>query len=167
MCVLTVRRKKNNQVGFFGSLDFSNELRGLGAMPSGKRKGTQLKRGTMNCVPFYLPSAAINPTMVISKSKLLMLNFMATCEPDNVRDHRAGTSDQPLQNHAQVRLRVHHIVMCRFWRIVQWWNRIQSRQIRSQARRHHTSVPRQDPSPPRTEDPSNALRVLHVQFHKR
>ena len=34
-------------------------------------------------------------------------------ERDNVRDHRAGTSDQPLQKHAQVRLRVHHIVIRR------------------------------------------------------
>ena len=34
-------------------------------------------------------------------------------ERDNVRDHRAGTSDHPLQNHAQVRLRVHHIVIPR------------------------------------------------------
>ena len=32
----------------------------------------------------------------------------------NVRDHRAGTIDQPLQKHAQVRLRVHHIVIRRF-----------------------------------------------------
>ena len=32
-------------------------------------------------------------------------------ERDNVRDHRAGTSDHLLQKHAQVRLRVHHIVM--------------------------------------------------------
>ena len=38
-------------------------------------------------------SAAINPTMVISKSKLLILNFMATCEPDNVNDHRAAAID--------------------------------------------------------------------------
>ena len=29
---------------------------------------------------------------------------------DNGRDHRGGTSDRPLQKHAQVRLRVHHIV---------------------------------------------------------
>ena len=32
---------------------------------------------------------------------------------DNVRDHRAGTSDLPFQKHAQVRLRVHHIVILR------------------------------------------------------
>ena len=32
---------------------------------------------------------------------------------DNVRDHRAGTSDHPFQKHAQVRLRVHHIVIPR------------------------------------------------------
>ena len=36
---------------------------------------------------------------------------LALVERDNVRDHRAGTSDQPFQKHAQVRLRVHHIVM--------------------------------------------------------
>ena len=34
-------------------------------------------------------------------------------KPNNVRDHRAGTSDHPLQKHAQVRLRVHHIVIWR------------------------------------------------------
>ena len=34
-------------------------------------------------------------------------------ERDNVRDHRAGTIDRPLQKHAQVRLRVHHIVIRR------------------------------------------------------
>ena len=34
---------------------------------------------------------------------------------DNVRDHRAGTSDHPFQKHAQVRLRVHHIVIRRSW----------------------------------------------------
>ena len=34
-------------------------------------------------------------------------------KPNNVRDHRAGTSDHPLQKHAQVRLRVHHIVIMR------------------------------------------------------
>ena len=33
---------------------------------------------------------------------------------DNVRDHRAGTSDHPFQKHAQGRLRVHHIVI---WRL--------------------------------------------------
>ena len=33
---------------------------------------------------------------------------------DNVRDHRAGTSDHPFQKHTQVRLRVHHIVIRRF-----------------------------------------------------
>ena len=33
---------------------------------------------------------------------------------DNVRDHRAGTSDHPHQKHTQVRLRVHHIVIHRF-----------------------------------------------------
>ena len=32
---------------------------------------------------------------------------------DNVRDHRAGTSDHPFQKHAQARLRVHHIVIMR------------------------------------------------------
>ena len=32
---------------------------------------------------------------------------------NNVRDHRAGTSDHPFQKHAQVRLRVHHIVIRR------------------------------------------------------
>ena len=37
-------------------------------------------------------------------------------EADNVRDHRAGTSDHPFQKHAQVRLRVHHIVISRFRR---------------------------------------------------
>ena len=30
---------------------------------------------------------------------------------DNVNDHRAGTSEHPFQKHAQVRLRVHHIVI--------------------------------------------------------
>jgi hypothetical protein len=30
---------------------------------------------------------------------------------DNGSDHRAGTIDHPIQNHAQVRLRVHHIVI--------------------------------------------------------
>ena len=35
-------------------------------------------------------------------------------EADNVRDHRAGSSDHPFQKHAQVRLRVHHIVIRRF-----------------------------------------------------
>ena len=38
-------------------------------------------------------------------------------EPDNVRDHRAGTSNHPFQNHAQVRLRVHHIVIPRILRL--------------------------------------------------
>ena len=32
---------------------------------------------------------------------------------DNVRDHRARTSDLPFQNHAQVGLRVHRIVIRR------------------------------------------------------
>ena len=32
---------------------------------------------------------------------------------DNVRDHRAGTSDHPLQKRTQIRLRVHHIVIPR------------------------------------------------------
>ena len=35
-------------------------------------------------------------------------------EQDNVRDHRAGTSDHLFQKHAQARLRVHHIVIRRF-----------------------------------------------------
>ena len=35
---------------------------------------------------------------------------------DNARDHRAGTSDHPLQKHAQVQLRVHHIVIHRGFR---------------------------------------------------
>ena len=38
----------------------------------------------------------------------------AIAPQDNVRDHRAGMSDQPLQKHTQVRLRVHHIVIWRF-----------------------------------------------------
>ena len=33
---------------------------------------------------------------------------------DNVRDHRAGTSNLNFKKHAQVRLRVHHIVIPRF-----------------------------------------------------
>ena len=38
--------------------------------------------------------------------------FHSICsKPDNVRDHRAGTSDHPFQKRAQVRLRVHHIVI--------------------------------------------------------
>ncbi|MDE0934859.1 MAG: hypothetical protein OSA89_03025, partial [Mariniblastus sp.] len=32
---------------------------------------------------------------------------------DNVRDHQAGTVDHPFLYHAQVRLRVHHIVIPR------------------------------------------------------
>ena len=32
---------------------------------------------------------------------------------DNVRDHRAGTIDLSFKKHAQVRLRVHHIVIRR------------------------------------------------------
>ena len=32
---------------------------------------------------------------------------------DNVRDHRAGTSDLPFLNHTQIRLRVLYIVMRR------------------------------------------------------
>ena len=32
-------------------------------------------------------------------------------KPDNVRDHRAGTNDLPVLNHALVRLRVHRIVI--------------------------------------------------------
>ena len=34
---------------------------------------------------------------------------------DNVRDHRAGTVDLNTGEHAQVRLRVHHIVISRYW----------------------------------------------------
>ena len=37
----------------------------------------------------------------------------AIAPQDNVRDHRARTSDRPFLNHAQVGLRVHRIVMCR------------------------------------------------------
>ena len=40
--------------------------------------------------------------------------FNGQVQADNVRDHRAGMSDHPLQKHAQVRLRVHHIVIPRF-----------------------------------------------------
>ena len=39
---------------------------------------------------------------------------------DNVRDHRAGTSDHPFQKHAQVRLRVHHIVIPRYLSLFRW-----------------------------------------------
>jgi hypothetical protein len=37
----------------------------------------------------------------------------ALCKPANGDDHRAGTSDHPFQKHAQVRLRVHRIVIPR------------------------------------------------------
>ncbi len=36
---------------------------------------------------------------------------MNTLEADNVREHRARTNDHSIQNHAQVRLRVHRIVI--------------------------------------------------------
>ena len=36
-----------------------------------------------------------------------------TLRMDNVRDHRAGTSDLPFLEHAQDRLRVHRIVIPR------------------------------------------------------
>ena len=37
-------------------------------------------------------------------------------ERDNVRDHRVRTIDLPFQNHAQAGLRVHRIVIRRFWK---------------------------------------------------
>ena len=43
----------------------------------------------------------------------IQFEHVTIVEPHNVRDHRAGTSDHPLQKHAQVRLRVHHIVIQR------------------------------------------------------
>ena len=56
---------------------------------------------------------------------------------DNGNDHRAGTSNLNIQKHAQVRLRVHRIVIPRFllplrriepwvWHLFQQWNRISS-----------------------------------------
>ena len=40
--------------------------------------------------------------------------YVSVRRQHNVRDHRAGTIDHPFQKHAQVRLRVHHIVMPRY-----------------------------------------------------
>ena len=55
-------------------------------------------------------SFAVQPAATIRMTKVN--SFIG--EPDNARDHRAGTSDHPLQKHTQVRLRVHHIVIRRF-----------------------------------------------------
>ena len=60
----------------------------------------------------------VQSTLGYGKNYNLGLNAVApACRPairsDNVRDHPAGMSDQPLQKHTQVRLGVHHIVIGR------------------------------------------------------
>ena len=51
--------------------------------------------------------------IVLSDESKKLQRSVMDFKRDNVRDHRAGTSDHPFQNHAQVRLRVHHIVIRR------------------------------------------------------
>ena len=58
----------------------------------------------MSMVIYHLESSQLNLEMGFRCRSFLI-------ELDNVRDHRAGISDHPIQNHAQVRLRVHHIVI--------------------------------------------------------
>ena len=59
-------------------------------------------------------------------SATLHQSSMADLSLYNVRDHRAGTSGHPFQNHAQVRLRVHRFVIPRreFTRQVFHWSSI-------------------------------------------
>ena len=59
------------------------------------------------------PYTATAPRMAIANTYFATVR-MALPERDNVRDHRARTNDLPFQNHAQVGLRVHRIVMSRF-----------------------------------------------------
>ena len=56
---------------------------------------------------------AVDIAFVICSSRFRLKPF----KQDNVRDHRAGTSDLIIEKHTQVRLRVHHIVIrdCELW----------------------------------------------------
>ena len=66
-----------------------------------------------------LSTVSMTAARVVNKSAVriekfhfrMNLSSFFKIERDNVSDHRARTSDHPFQNHAQVGLRVHRIVI--------------------------------------------------------
>ena len=65
-----------------------------------------------------LPQQQLVQSSMTTLKEIAMNNVYDSYEMDNGSDHRAGTIDRPLQKHAQVRLRVHHIVIRRLTRVL-------------------------------------------------